>query len=319
MASPRVVCVGEAWLDRVMGVGAEGTSVVPGGAAVNVACGLSRLGTSSALVACSGEDEPGQKLLEQLNQVGVDVKGVVRNPAAPTRTVEWKLDAGEREFLSCDEEAPELFADAQLQASELSEALFLAADYLVIGSSALAYPGSAAALQRAIELANDYFVRIVLDVNWRPMLWADPEVAQSQVAALAQQVDFLKLSESDAQWLYGKTEASRILAQVDQLEAVFVTSGADGTGYALAAGPQGHIPAFRMPVRDKAGAGDAFVAGLVHQLANHSLQEFRHEGTAIEVVRYANAAGSLATTGLGAIASQASDAEIQAFLVGRTA
>ena len=319
MASPRVICVGEALLDRVVGAGSASAAAYPGGAPANVACGLAKLGTSSALVSCLGTDEPGQQVLDQLNQAGVDVSGVVRNGSVPTRVVELELDAGERKFLGFEGASADSFADTRIQASDLPEDLFVGADYLVIGSNALAYPDSAMALQRAIELANDYFVKIVLDVNWRPMFWANPGEAKSQVEALAQQVDFLKLSETDAQWLYGKAEASRILSQVEQLEAVFVTSGAGGTDYALAAGRQGKVSAFRMAVQDTTGAGDAFVAGLIHQLVTHSLQELGNEDAMAEMVRYANAAGSLATTGLGAIAAQASDAEIQAFLVGRTA
>lgn len=318
MASSRVICVGEALLDRFLGDGSAGAAAYPGGAPANVACGLAKLGTASALVACVGKDEPGQQLLEQLKQSGVDVNGVVCHDSAPTRLVEVGMEDGERKFLGFGGAAVDGFADAHLQASDVPEALFLGADYLVIGSNALAYPDSAAALQRAIALANDCFVKIVLDVNWRPMFWANPEEAKAQVEALAQQVDFLKLSDTDAEWLYGKTEASRILAQVEQLEAVFVTAGAEGTSYALAAGPQGQVPAFCMAVQDTTGAGDAFVAGLIHQLVTHSLQELGNEGLMAEMVRYANAAGSLATTGMGAIAPQASHAEIQAFLVGRT-
>ncbi len=319
MASPCVICFGEALLDRVTGADAASGSVSPGGAPANVACGLSKLGTSSAFMGCLGSDEPGKQLFGHLSQVGVDVSGVVHHGSAPTRIVELELDGGERKFLGfAGGAATDSFADGLLQASDLSESLFQQADYLVVGSNALAYRDSATALQRALELANDYFVKIVLDVNWRPMFWVNPEEAKAQVEALAQQVDFLKLSESDAQWLYGTTEATRILAQLEQLEAAFVTAGAKGAGYAFAAGPKGHTPAFCISVRDTTGAGDAFVAGLIHQLATHSLQKLGNEGFIAEVLRYANAAGSLATTGLGAIAPQASDAEIQAFLVGRT-
>lgn len=317
MTSPRVLCVGEALLDRFVVAGSTAAAAYPGGAPANVACGLAKLGTPVAWVGCLGQDDAGQQLLGQLSQVGVDVSGAVRHSVAPTRVVDLELKAGERQFLGFDG-AVDGFADARLQASDLPEALFRAADYLVIGSNALAYPDSAAALQRAVELANDYFLKIVLDVNWRPIFWTNPETAKPLIEQLAQQVDFLKLSESDAQWLYGKVEPNRILAEVEQLEAVFVTAGAAGTRYALATGAQGQVPAFCMPVRDTTGAGDAFVAGLVHQLASHRLQELNDDGAAVEVIRYANAAGSLATTGLGAIAPQASDAEIQAFLVGRT-
>jgi len=317
MASPRVLCVGEALLDRVLGASPSEAVDYPGGAPANVACGLSQLGTSSAFLGCLGVDEPGQQLLEQLKRVGVDVSGVVYQDSAPTRIVEVELNQGERKFVGFAGGAADDFADAHLQAGSLPSALFLGADYLVLGSNALAYPTSAAALHRAIDLANEYFLKIVLDVNWRSVFWADSAEAKSQIDALVHQVDVLKLSASDAEWLYGKTDASRILAQADQLEAVLVTSGSEGTDYAFTAGPQGHVPAFCVAVQDTTGAGDAFLAGLIHQLMTHGLQGLNQADVVASMIRYANAAGSLATTGLGAIAPQASDAEIQAFLVGR--
>lgn len=322
MVSPRVICFGEALLDRIVGpsqtIDSSQALSYPGGAPANVACGLAKLGTPSAFLGCISSDGPGQQLVEHLNQAGVDMDAVVRCDNAGTRIVEVRLEQGERQFLGFGGEGTERFADAQFKADDLSDKLFVEADYLVIGSNALANAESAEALQHSIELANEYFLKILLDVNWRPMFWANPEEAKVKVAALAQQVDFLKLSTSEAEWLYGKSQPKRILAQAEQLEGVFVTAGAAGTSYAFSAGPEGQVPAFCMAVQDTTGAGDAFVAGLIHQFAGHSTQALADESFVAEAVRYGNAAGSLVTTGWGAIAPQASDAEIQAFLVGRT-
>lgn len=322
MGSPRVICVGEALFDGMVDAAAANSLELnrfPGGAPATVACALAKLGQPAAFVGCLGADASGEQFLGLLNQLGVDVTGVQRHATAPTRQVEVRLAGGDPQWVGfAGQQAPGSFADAQLQAAQLPESLFAGADYLILGSVALAYPDSAAAVARAVELANDYFVKIVLDVNWQPLLWADDRSARSQIEALAQRVDFLKLSDREAEWLYGTTDAATILAQLDQLEAVFVTAGEQGVRYAFAAGPQGHVPAFCMPVQDRTGAGDAFVAALVHQLLTHSLQQLQDESFIVAMLRYANAAGSLATTGWGAIAPQASDAEIQAFLVGRT-
>ncbi len=322
MVSPRVICVGEALLDRMVGsdpaANAESAVCFPGGAPANVACGLTKLGTPTAFLGCIGADDAGEKVIAKLNDRGVDVEAVSRRESTPTRVVEVGTEGGERKFLGFAGAAADSFADAQLQAGDLPESLFVNADYMVLGSNALAYPASGEAVARAVELANDYFIKILLDVNWRPMFWTDPDGAKDKVKALAQQVDFLKLSEDEAEWLYGTTDAARILGQVAQLEMVLITAGGNGTRYALASGLQGEVPAFRVAVQDTTGAGDAFVAGVMHQLATHGLQQLRDESAIIQALRYANAAGSLATTGMGAIAPQASDAEIQAFLVGRT-
>ena len=71
-------------------------------------------------------------------------------------------------------------------------------------------------------------------------------------------------------------------------------------------GNSGQQPAFNVTAIDTTGAGDAFVAGLLHQLGSGK--------TGAEIVRYAAAAGALTTRQAGAIDSQPTDAEIIQFL-----
>lgn len=279
-----------------------------------MAFGLTKLSTSAALIGAVGDDAAGQGLVAQLGQAGIDLSGFQQHPTAPTRVV---TRDSQGQVLSWGEGEPAHCADAQLQAAALSEASFAAADYLLLGTSALAYPDSAAALARALELADETCTKIFLDVQWQPGHWPDPEAAKAQIRALMGQVDFLQLSPSEAEWLLDTTDAAGILAQLDQLEGVFVVDPDQGVGYALLAGPRGQIPAFKVPVLDLAGAGEAFAAAVLSQLVTNSLQRLMDESFVAGMVRYASAASSLAVTGMGAIAPQASDAEIQAFLVGR--
>jgi len=47
----------------------------------------------------------------------------------------------------------------------------------------------------ALHLAEQYDVKILLDVNWRPVFWPNPDTARQTIQQLFKQIDFLKLSK----------------------------------------------------------------------------------------------------------------------------
>ncbi len=96
-----------------------------------------------------------------------------------------------------------------------------------------------------------------------------------------------------------------------------VTQGQTGCRYAFSQGAVGRLPAFITAVQDVTGAGDSFVAALVHQLVEQGLTGLSDIAKLEAMLRYASAAGALTTMKRGAIAAQPTDAEIQTFLVGR--
>jgi fructokinase len=50
-------------------------------------------------VGCVGEDEPGNQLVQLLQDIGVDSTGIQRHPTAPTRQVYVvRSEKGDREF-----------------------------------------------------------------------------------------------------------------------------------------------------------------------------------------------------------------------------
>lgn len=323
MAGPRVLCFGELlfdrWIETAAAGQATGAAQLPGGAPANVAAGLAKLGTPAGLLGCVGADDLGQTLVACLEEQGVNLQGLQRHATAPTRVVEIAAGgAGEPEFVGFGGADPASFADGQIEAAALPQGLFADADYLVLGTIPLAYDPSAAALERALELADEFYVKLFLDVNWRSPFWPNPDLARPKIEALLNRVDFVKLTQGEADWLFGTAAPTTILQRLDHLEGVVVTAGANGADYAFCSGVAGHSPGFCTAVQDTLGAGDAFVAGLVHGLTHHSLVKLQDEDFVAQAMRYANGAGSLATQRAGAMAAQASDAEIQAFLVGRT-
>jgi fructokinase len=273
-----------------------------------------KLGTPAGFVGCVGEDEPGEELVQLLREVGVDTTGVQRHPTAPTRQVYVvRSEQGDREFAGFGELDTSQFADAFLNASALPESLFEAADFLVIGTLELAYPQTRAAIEKALKLADLYDVKVLMDINWRPMFWPDPNAAPPIIKDRLKQVDFLKIALEEAELLFDTADAGAIMHRLDSVEGVLVTNGDKETSYCLGE-QEGKLPAFSVDVVDTTGAGDGFVAGFVHQLCQQGLKCLASPEAARDVVKYASAVGALTTLKPGAIASQPTIEEVEAFL-----
>jgi fructokinase len=286
----------------------------PGGAPANVACALVKLGTPAAFIGCVGSDQAGDELVKLLETVGVNTQGIQRHASAPTRKVYvLRSEEGDREFAGFGEISPDAFADAHLQADKLPLDLFQSADFLVLGTLELAYPQTRQAVFHALDLAEQFDLKVLVDINWRPKFWQDPSEAEGLIKQLWNRLDFLKLSTEEAQWLFNTTDAGVITYQLESVEGVLVTGGEADVSYCLD-DHEGKVPIFQVDVEDTTGAGDSFVAGFVHQIEKRKLSSLHEPEVARDVVRYACAVGALTTTKAGAIASQPTAAEVEDFL-----
>ncbi|MEG4491406.1 carbohydrate kinase [Microcoleus sp. D3_18_C4] len=320
MTYPRVLCLGEVLFDCLAdkpGVSleeVESWTAYPGGAPANVACALVKLGTAAGFIGAVGGDELGNSLVQVLQEVGVDLAGLQRHPSAPTRQVYvLRNEAGDRSFAGFGKFDTADFADTRLLAAQLPEVLFENAEYLVLGTLELAYPESREAIVRAIELAEQYDVKIILDINWRPVFWPNPDEAKARIRKILKKVDFVKLSEEEAEWLFDTTDAGAITYRLDSVEGVLVTAGEKGCAYCISEN-EGKIPAFTVDVEDTTGAGDAFLAGFVRQLCKQGIKNLADPKIAQTIVTYASAVGAMTAMKPGAIRAQPTGAEVEAFL-----
>ena len=324
-----VICLGEVLFDLLaneIGVSSEDVkswTPLPGGAPANVACALVKMGDRSRFIGCVGDDEAGIKLTAKLASEGVDLTGLQHHPTAPTRQVQVLRTAdGDRIFGGfVDAIAPRVaedvlpqrlapgsgedppataFADTRL--SEVPPALFIDADFLLLGTIALAYPESAASTWQAVELARSHGVKIFVDVNWRPTFWTSPALAIPKIQLLLQHADYVKFAREEAALIYAETSPQSLCKYLPQALGIFVTDGGNICEYWLN-GASGQQPAFSVTTVDTTGAGDAFVAGSIHQLGTG-------QQSGAEIVSYAAAAGALTTRTAGAIDAQPTHAEI---------
>lgn len=316
----KVICLGEILFDCLAEQAGKSVSDVTswtlysGGAPANVASALAKLGTPSAFIGRVGKDPQGEQLVQLLESIGVDISGIQYDEQAPTRKVYvTRSKQGDRTFAGFGERRADRFADAYLTKDLLPTELFQEAEYLVLGTLELAYPQAKAAVFRALELAVEHHVKVVLDVNWRPMFWLDQTQALPLIKQLWQYVDFLKLAQEEAQWLFNTASAVEICDRLASLEGVLVSNGDAQVSYCLR-GNEGAVDPIKVSVKDTTGAGDAFLAGFIHQLCHYGIEELSNLQTAENIVKYACAVGSLTTTKLGAIAAQPYPDEIDALL-----
>lgn len=323
---PQVLCLGEVLFDCLADQPGQPLTAVTswtpylGGAPANVAAALVKLGTPAAFLGCVGDDAVGKRAIAELAAAGIDLQGIQVHPQAPTRQVYVTRSAqGDRTFAGFGQQlATTVFADTHLQAAQLPEFLFATASYLVLGTLELAYPHSRAAIWQAVELAKRQGVKILVDVNWRPIFWPEPDLAPELIQALLQQADFWKLSQEEAEWLFQTTEPDAILKQVATVPTgVLITAGEQGCTYAIGE-RVGQVPAFPVAVVDTTGAGDGFVAGFVHQLCLHENKLLTDPELIRRMVLYASAVGALTTMKPGAIAAQPTATAVEAFLAAQS-
>ena len=286
----------------------------PGGAPANTATALVKLGTPAAFVGGVGKDTQGEKLEKLLHNLGVDITGVQLIPQYPTRQVYvLRSETGERTFAGFGGYSPHEFADAYLEANFLPIGLWESADFLVIGTLELAYSQSRKAVFRALELADKYHLKVLVDVNWRSLFWVDPHESKPLIQKLWPYVDFIKLTQEEAQWLFNTTKAGDISRWLDSVEGIIITNGEGDVNYFLN-DYEGKVTPPKVKVVDTTGAGDAFVAGLIHQLCQQGIKCLNHPQNIADIINYACVVGALTTTKTGAIAAQPTAQEVAAFL-----
>lgn len=298
-----VVCFGEMLIDFVPTVNgvslaeAPAFQKAPGGAPANVAAGVAKLGRTAAFIGKVGDDEFGHMLAHTIAEVGVDVRGVRFDASARTALAFVTLRAdGEREFMFYRHPS----ADMLLRPDELDNDLLTQAQIFCFGSISLIAEPTRSALLAALDTAAAAGATLVYDPNLRLPLWPSAVAAKAGILSLWNRAHIIKISDEELIFLTGEqsAESARSLWH-DDLKLLLVTEGRNGCRY-FTAESSGRVPGFMVDAIDATGAGDAFVAGLLTQLAENPAL-WADEAQLTAALRFANAAGALTTTQRGAI------------------
>lgn len=254
-----------------------GFRLAPGGSILNVAVGLARLGTPVAFAGKLADDFFGRRLRDYLRTERVRLDYLISAPGRTTLAFVAPADAhtdahdgagaGEPAFLFYGEGA----ADTLLTSDELPVALYDETRILHIGSISLLRGTTPLAVRAVAERLRGQAL-ISFDPNIRPSLVTDPASYRATLDHFISQADALKLSLADLAWLEPGAEredplavAARYLARGPAL--VTLTLGQTGAVMLTRGGVALRQAAPSVTVADTVGAGDAFAAGLLSELA----------------------------------------------------
>lgn len=262
---------------------------LPGGAPANVAFHAQQLGLSAATVTRVGCDEPGDDICRFLQEQGLSLDLVQRDPVHGTGTVTVEPDLTGTKYTFKPDSAWD-FLDPQpalLQAMQSATAV-------CFGTLAQRNSVSRETIHACLA-ATSADCLVVYDVNLRPPFfergWIERSLRKARIAKLnddevRQLNEMLGANRSDsesfAQWLMDHY----------QLELVCVTRGA--AGCLLVCGDEiVDVPGLAVQVIDTVGAGDSFTAALIQtRLAGWSLRRS---------AEFANRVGALVASRPGAM------------------
>ncbi|PKA65145.1 putative fructokinase-2 [Apostasia shenzhenica] len=295
MDSELVVCFGEMLIDFVPTTSglslaeAPAFKKAPGGAPANVAVGIARLGGQSAFIGKVGDDEFGYMLADILKENNVNNLGMRFDPGARTALAFVTLrNDGEREFMFYRNPSADMLLEAKI---------------FHYGSISLITEPCKSAHVAAAKTAKDAGLLLSYDPNLRLPLWPSGESARDGILSIWDFADIIKISTEEVAFLTRGEDpyddgVVRKLFHPD-LKLLFVTEGPNGCRY-YTKDFSGTVHGLQVEQVDSTGAGDAFVAGILSELAKDA-SLLKDENRLREAVKFANACGALTVTERGAI------------------
>ena len=286
-----------------------------GGCAGNISVGISRLGLKSAMFSCTGTDAMGEFLRQQLHHEGVDTTLL--------RDTSEHLTALVLLGVSPPDRFPLIFyrencADMQIRPEDADPAFLRKAKALLFTGTCLSSPSMKVATQAAVKTAKEQGCAVILDIDYRPVLWGltaagdgesrfvASEAVTKELQPLLKDLDLIIGTEEEVM-IAGGTETLEDALQVirDSSNATVVLKRGEKGCEVFEPGSQRSRTARPFPIKvlNILGAGDAFAAGF--------LRGWLHGETLETCALWGNANGALTVTRHGCAPSMASFEELQ--------
>jgi len=234
----------------------------PGGAPLNVAYHLNKMGVSTSIMSKIGNDKNGERLVSLMNTWGINLQFLQVDSVYPTSEVLAKMNGNEVTYEIVFPVAWDFIA----KNNEVQSAI-KPSTYLVYGS-----------LASRSEISRDTLFKLletdaikVFDINLRP-----PFLGQDLLKILFKKADIVKLNQAElelVQIIFSgplSTEASQVKFIQDRFNVreVIITKGEFGASYYTSTKGY-HLWGNEVKVKDTIGSGDSFLAAFI---ASHYLK-----------------------------------------------
>jgi len=252
------ICFGEILWDMLP----EGPQ--PGGAPLNVAYHLNKMGVATSILSKIGNDRYGEKLIDLLEGWGIDKQFLQLDNKYRTGEVIAKMNNG-------NEVSYEILAPVAwdfIEESHEPVALLARSSYFIYGSLA---SRNEMTRETLFKLLKTDAIK-VFDINLRP-----PFIGQDLLKALLEKADIVKFNQAELEMvqilfrgsLGNESSQIRFIMERFGIKEIIITKGESGASY-YTTDRAYHLWGNEVQVKDTIGSGDSFLAAF---LAGHYLNE----------------------------------------------
>ena len=256
----KVVCFGETLWDILP------HAKLPGGAPMNVAYHLYKLGKNPAVISRIGRDELGKELMQVFESKNINTLFIRLDNDYPTGNVFAEIKENNEVHYDIVKPVAWDFIEWENDFINLVEK----AEYFVFGSLITRSKKSKNTLFKCLEIAKTK----VLDINMRP-----PHFNKKIVEELLKKADILKLNLAElhliTRWFsdYNSDEDRiKLLKEKFDLGTIIVTKGDEGAILNIEDSFYHHA-GYTVTVADTVGSGDSFLAAIISKLIDRSPPE----------------------------------------------
>ncbi len=272
-----------------------------GGSATNVAVAAARHGDRTAIITGVGADPFGRFVIAELERLGASSRFVRSHGGLQTPVVFCEIFPPDDFPLYFYRPAP--VPDLQIEPADLDlESIRSARAFWATVTGLSAEPSRSAHF--AAWEARGRARNTILDLDYRPMFWADPREATAQVERALEHVTVAVGNREECEVAVGETEPLRAADALLErgVELAVVKQGPKGV-LAKTRDEVVEVPPHWVDVVNGLGAGDSFGGALVHGL----LQEWPLE----RILRFANVAGAIVASRLECSTAMPTTAEVE--------
>lgn len=296
---------------------ATSLEVTVGGAELNVAAGVSRLGLPARWVSRLPDNPLGRMIRNKAREFGVDVSHVAWDKAGRAGLYFLEAGASPRASTVLYDRAGSAISRLVPEEIDWPTVLSGASLFHTTGITPALSDAAARAVGDAFRAARAAGVPVSYDLNYRARLWSEEQAKAVQEPLMAE-VDVLITTEEDTRRVFGITgadyrEVARKLVDRFGFKVVTITLRGDTsvlrntwTAIALADGTDYDDRTYEIEVIDRVGGGDAYAAGFLYGWLT---------GDVARGVRYGNALSAIQQTIPGDLA-WVTPAEVEAQLSG---
>jgi len=307
MKSIDIICLGRAAVDfygQQIGSSLENMGSFAkylGGSSANIAYGCSKLGLNSAMLTRVGDEHMGRFVRNELESVGVDISHVITDKERLTGLV--VLGIQDKETF------PLIFyrkdcADMAISENDFTKEFIASSRSLLITGTHFSSDSTYQTSMKAIEYAKASDTQVIVDIDYRPVLWGLTElgdgesrfVASNDVSQHLQTIlphcDVIVGTEEEIHIAGGSEDTIVALTKIRQLSNSIIVLKLGPLGCTVitseipdSANDFNVIKGNQVDILNVLGAGDAFMSGFLRgYLRGESLEKSAN---------YANASGAL--------------------------